>query len=72
MAKYLLLKHYRGGKAPTNDVPVDQWGPGEWDAHSQFMEDFAQKLVGTGEFVAPTHSPRTVCGFASTARGAPR
>ncbi len=52
MAKYLLLKHYRGGKAPTNDVPVDQWGHGEWDAHSQFMEDFAQKLVGTGEFVA--------------------
>ena len=51
MAKYLLLKHYRGGPAPTNDVPMDQWTPEEVSAHVQFMEDFAAKLVGTGEFV---------------------
>src|SRR5205823_3839370 len=27
MAKYLLLKHYRGAPAPVNDVPMDQWTP---------------------------------------------
>jgi hypothetical protein len=25
MAKYLLLKHYRGAPAPVNDVPMDRW-----------------------------------------------
>jgi hypothetical protein len=51
MAKYLLLKHYRGAPAPSNDVPMDQWKPDEITAHVQFMEDFAAKLQGTGEFV---------------------
>jgi hypothetical protein len=51
MAKYLLLKHYRGAPASTNDVPMDQWTPGEVSAHVQFMVDFAAKLQGTGEFV---------------------
>jgi hypothetical protein len=27
MAKYLLLKHYRGAPASVNDVPMDQWTP---------------------------------------------
>ena len=27
MAKYLLLKHYRGAPAAVNDVPMDQWTP---------------------------------------------
>jgi hypothetical protein len=27
MAKYLLLKHYRGAAASVNDVPIDQWSP---------------------------------------------
>ena len=27
MAKYLLLKHYRGAPAPVNDVPMEQWTP---------------------------------------------
>ena len=35
MAKYLLLKHYRGGKAPVNDVPMDKWTPEEIDAHAE-------------------------------------
>jgi hypothetical protein len=52
MAKYLLLKHYRGAPAPRNDVPFDQWTPAEFDAHVQYMRDFATKLEGTGEFVA--------------------
>jgi hypothetical protein len=25
MAKYLLLKHYRGAPAPVNDVPMAPW-----------------------------------------------
>jgi hypothetical protein len=51
MAKYLLLKHYRGAPAPTNDVPMDQWTPEEVTAHARFMDDFAAKLVSTGEYV---------------------
>jgi hypothetical protein len=51
MAKYLLLKHYRGGKAPENDVPMDQWTPAEVEAHVQYMRDWAARLEGTGEFV---------------------
>jgi hypothetical protein len=51
MAKYLLLKHYRGAPASVNDVPMDQWTPEEVDAHIQFMNDFAARLQRTGEFV---------------------
>src|SRR5690554_6771860 len=51
MAKYLLLKHYRGAKAARNDVPMDHWTPEEVSAHVQFMEDFAARLESTGEFV---------------------
>jgi hypothetical protein len=52
MAKYLLLKHYRGG--PTPEVPfppMDRWTPAEVDAHIKYMRDFADRLKGTGEFV---------------------
>ena len=52
MPKYLMLKHYRGAPAPPNDVPTQQWAPGEWDAHVQYMRDFSSKLAHTGEFVA--------------------
>jgi hypothetical protein len=51
MAKYLLLKHYRGAPAPLNDVPMDQWTQDEISAHMQFMDDFANRLRDTGEFV---------------------
>jgi hypothetical protein len=51
MAKYLLLKHYRGAPAPVNDVPMYQWTPDEVEAHMRYMSDFATRLVGTGEFV---------------------
>ena len=51
MAKYLLLKHYRGAPASVNDVPMDQWTPEEISAHCQYMNDFAARLEGTGEFV---------------------
>jgi hypothetical protein len=51
MAKYLLLKHYRGAPASVNDVPMDRWTPDEVEAHIGFMVDFARRLEGSGEFV---------------------
>ncbi|WP_105972304.1 YciI family protein [Streptomyces geranii] len=51
MAKYLLLKHYRGAPAAVNDVPMDKWTQDEITAHIQYMRDFADRLEKTGEFV---------------------
>ena len=51
MAKYLLLKHYRGAPEAVNDVPMDRWTPQEVEDHVQFMVDFAELLKSTGEFV---------------------
>ncbi len=51
MAKYLILKHYRGGPEPVNNVPMDQWTPQEVEDHVQFMVEFADRLKSTGEFV---------------------
>ena len=51
MAKYLLLKHYRGAPPAVNNIPMDQWAPDEVEAHIKFMNDFAAKLERDGEFV---------------------
>lgn len=51
MAKYVMIKHYRGAPASVNDVPMDQWTPEEVSAHVGYMNDFADRLRGTGEFV---------------------
>jgi hypothetical protein len=51
MAKYLLLKHYRGAPAPVNNVPMDKWSPEEVEAHIGFMNDFAARLETSGEFI---------------------
>ncbi|WP_033947267.1 YciI family protein [Streptomyces sp. CNQ431] len=51
MAKYLLLKHYRGAPASVNDVPMDRWTPEEITAHVGYMNDFAERLRQSGEFV---------------------
>ncbi|MGC7093193.1 YciI family protein [Amycolatopsis lurida] len=51
MAKYLMLKHYRGAPAAVNDVPMEKWTPEEISAHLQYMRDFADRLRETGEFV---------------------
>ncbi len=51
MAKYLLLKHYRGAPAPKNDIAMDRWTPEEVEAHLQYMRDFASRLRETGEYV---------------------
>ncbi|CAA9321342.1 MAG: FIG01129337: hypothetical protein [uncultured Friedmanniella sp.] len=51
MAKYLLLKHYRGAPAAVNDVSMDHWSPDEVTAHIQYMNDFAATLEEAGEYV---------------------
>lgn len=51
MAKYLLLKHYRGAPPAVNDVPMSEWAPEEIDAHVAYMNTFAEKLEKSGEFV---------------------
>jgi hypothetical protein len=51
MAKYLLLKHYRGAPNAVNDVPMEKWTPDEVTAHIQYMSDFATRLEGIGEYV---------------------
>jgi hypothetical protein len=51
MAKYLLLKHYRGAPAAVNDIPMGEWTPDEVEAHIRFMGDFADRLQATGELV---------------------
>ena len=51
MARYLLLKHYRGAPTPVNDVPMDRWAPEEVSAHMQFMQDFVTRLQADGEYI---------------------
>jgi hypothetical protein len=51
MAKYLLLKHYRGAPPAVNNVPLDQWSPEEIEAHVDYLNDFAKRIEATGEFV---------------------
>jgi hypothetical protein len=50
MAKYLLLKHYRGAKT-LDCAPMDQWTPDEIDAHMAFMGHVIDQLRERGEFV---------------------
>ncbi|UYM07395.1 YciI family protein [Solicola gregarius] len=52
MAKYLLLKHYRGGPTPLFDRMIDEWKPEEVSAHIQYMRDFAARLEASGEYVS--------------------
>jgi hypothetical protein len=51
MAKYLLLKHYRGAPASVNGTPMDKWTPEEISAHVKYMNDFADRLKENGEYV---------------------
>ncbi|RJQ78471.1 hypothetical protein D5S17_13035 [Pseudonocardiaceae bacterium YIM PH 21723] len=51
MAKYLMLKHYRGAPDAVNNVPMDQWTPEEITAHVKYMQDFADRLRESGEYV---------------------
>ena len=54
MAKYLLLKHYRGGPDRTG-LPQEglyDWTPDEVSAHIAFMDHVADVLRERGEFVS--------------------
>ncbi|SDD74167.1 YciI family protein [Glycomyces harbinensis] len=53
MAKYLLLKHYRGGPKPHPNAEafMDQWTPEEIAAHIAFMGKVADDLSARGEYV---------------------
>lgn len=52
MAKYLLLKHYRGGPEPYRQVaPMDQWDPEDVEAHMAFQGQVNEMLVQNGEYV---------------------
>jgi len=53
MAKYLLLKHYRGGpeRMPNSEAQMDEWAPEEISAHIAFMDHVADVLRERGEFV---------------------
>jgi hypothetical protein len=53
MAKYLLLKHYRGGPEPMPNARtrMDQWTPEEVSAHIAFMDHVADVLRERGEYV---------------------
>jgi hypothetical protein len=53
MAKYLLLKHYRGGPEPMPNAqaPMEAWTPDEITAHIAFMDHVADVLRERGEYV---------------------
>ena len=52
MAKYLLLKHYRGGPAPvTGDGGLEGATPEDYRAHIAFMGTVNDMLKESGEFV---------------------
>jgi len=51
MARYLMLKHYRGAPTAVNDVPMDRWTADEITAHLRYMDDFAARLQDSGELV---------------------
>ena len=53
MAKYLLLKHYRGGPEPMPNArtQMDRWAPDEVSAHLAFMGHVVDVLRERGEFV---------------------
>ncbi len=51
MARYLLLKHYRGAPEPASHVPTDEWAPEEFEAHIKYMNDWADRLKASGEYV---------------------
>ena len=52
MAKYLLLKHYRGGPAHHHPFPpMDQWAPADVAAHMAFLDHVSELLQRNGEYV---------------------
>lgn len=49
MAKYLLLKHYRGGPEAHHPIPpMDQWAPEDVEAHMAFLRNVDEWLEAKG------------------------
>ena len=73
MAKYLLLKHYRGAPASVNDVPMDRWTPEEVDAHMQYMRGLRRPAARRPASSSTARRwPRRARSCGTTARGARR
>ena len=73
MAKYLLLKHYRGAPTAVNDVPMDQWTPEEVMAHVQYMQRLRQAARGHRRVRRRAGAlPARARSSATTARGGRR
>lgn len=51
MTRYILFKHYRGAPAASNDSPMSDWSDKEIQDHIAFMDQFAEQLKSTGEYV---------------------
>jgi len=52
MARYLLLKHYRGGPEPHHPFPpMDEWAPEDVEAHMAFLHNVRDVLQESGEYV---------------------
>jgi hypothetical protein len=52
MPKYLLLKHYRGGRQPHRPCPpMDEWAPEDVEAHFAFLRRVGAMLEERGEYV---------------------
>ena len=52
MARYLLLKHYRGGpEAHRPYPPMDEWAPEDVEAHMAFLRNVRATLQESGEYV---------------------
>ena len=50
MAKYLLLKHYRGGPERTDygTIPMSDWTPEEVSDHIAFMQPGGRRPARAG------------------------
>lgn len=72
MAKYLMLKHYRGAPEAVNDVPMDRWTPEEVSAHIQYMNDFAARLEKSGSSSTGRRSRPRARGSGTTGKGVRR
>ncbi len=68
MAKYLLLKHYRGAPASVNNVAMDQWTPQEVEDHVQYMNVSLDGWRAPASMSIPKHSHRRVSGSVPTAK----
>ena len=74
MAKYLLLKHYRGGPEPLpqSSVPMEEWTPQEITDHIAFMDHVARCWGSAASTSTGKPCRRTGPSYGSTARASRR